>query len=85
LLRLLESRIAASPQTLDKIFRLFFDENAPCDPGSLFDYVFVIPDRETRRTDDLVGFTLRDPNEFISAISALYAEKLNVHQEAISR
>lgn len=74
LLQLLETRLSTAPETFDQVFRLFFDENAPLKADTLLDYLVVVSDGEAPRTNNVVGFRVRDTDEFVSAIGALYAE-----------
>lgn len=75
-LRILEASVTAAPETLDHVFHLFFADDAPYEQAALVDYLFVIPASPAGRADDRVGLVVRDTNEFVSIISALYAEEI---------
>jgi len=83
---LLRSLLAACPgETVYQVSRPFIDRDAPYQPSTLFDHAFIVtPSLAGGTQHSVVGFRLRDTDEFVLAISALYAEKFvsSRHTEA---
>lgn len=78
---LLRSLLSTCPvETINQVARLFIDGDAPYQASALFNHAFVISERQTCGTiDSVVGFRLRDADEFAMAIRALYLEKFISH------